>query len=385
MKKTTFTPLLMSLLLLIGCSDTSIEPIPTPTPEPEVNRVYLSFNATLENMQARAIVESFKSGDQIGVFADTQNNVPYVYDGKAWKEETKIEIKQKMDVFAYYPYTTSVTTSEQIPVDVTTQTDYLYGTGSCGIGTPNVSVTMKHALSLVRIVIKKNDYNKEGKVERVAINNIATLATLNAQTGVVNSNNREENASLQIGGNYLLDDKNLVTSEAILVPVGSAEGITASLVIDGEEFTYSFPSEHVWEQGLSYTYTLNMREGYNCPVDMEEVPIDVEYWSVFGKTDNLVIREYGDDLFTVRKNYTKYGYDCYQNEGKIFGAFYSNYTTTDFEGEVRFLLTQNGEIIEQYPPVTVNTVKSGQWGGMQTGMLCASCTRYLPSCATFST
>lgn len=40
-----------------------------------------------------------------------------------------------------------------------------------------------------------------------------------------------------------------------------------------------------------YTYSIKIKGAYNGEVNKEDVPIDVEYWSQFGKTDDIVIRE----------------------------------------------------------------------------------------------
>lgn len=60
------------------------------------------------------------------------------------------------------------------------------------------------------------------------------------------------------GGNYTLDDASPVYVEAILMPVGTAEGITVNVHVDGRDFTYALPPTHVWNPGMIYTYTLNM-------------------------------------------------------------------------------------------------------------------------------
>lgn len=42
-----------------------------------------------------------------------------------------------------------------IPVDITTQEDYMYGEGGVSVEKPSAVLVMKHALSLVRILIKE--------------------------------------------------------------------------------------------------------------------------------------------------------------------------------------------------------------------------------------
>ena len=350
--------------LLLSCGKDDIEPVPTPKPDPDpepgIEKVYLSISPVLQSMQSRAIVEAFGAGDQLGIYVGAGKNIAFTCDGAAWKSETDVEVTETVDVYAYYPFSKAVKEYTQVQVDITSQDDYLYGKGKVSLQSPNVSLTMNHALSLVKILVKKNDYRGAGLVNSLTFGGVHTSAVMDASTGEVTPEGSP--GSYQAGGNFTLNDGDPVTVDAILLPVATAQGISVSINIDGKDFTYPIPEHHVWKAGMEYTYTLNMRSGYNCEVDLDDVPIDVGYWSTFGKTDQLVIRDCGDDLFTVRPNYTEFGYDCYQNEGKIFGAFYSNFCDYDFEGEVRFVLMQNGQLKEQFPSFTT-TIKSGQWNG----------------------
>lgn len=114
---------------------------------------------------------------------------------------------------------------------------------------------------------------------------------------------------------------------------------------------------------MKYTYTLKMTGNYNSPVNMEQVDIDVEYWSRYGKTDQIILNPNPEDYeFTIWPNYTEYGYDCYQNEGKVFGTFYYPWCGTS-EGEMRFVFMRPGtnEIVEQFQPIDIKT--NGAWDG----------------------
>lgn len=351
--------------LLLSCGKDEIEPIPTPPkpapdPEPGIEKVYLSISPVLQSMQSRAIVEAFGAGDQLGIYVGDGKNIAFTCDGATWKPEKDVEVTETVDVYAYYPFTKTAEEYSRIKVDISSQDDCLYGKGKVSPQSPNASLTMNHALSLVKILVKKNDYRGTGLVGSVVFNGVHSTALMDAATGEIVPEG--SSGSYKAGGNYTLNDNDPATVDAILLPVTTAQGISVTINIDGKDFTYAMPEQHVWKAGMEYTYTLNMRSGYNCEVDLDDVPIDVGYWSTFGKTDQLVIRDCGDDLFTVRTNHTEFGFDCYQNEGKVFGLFYSNYCDYDFEGEIRFVLKQNGQIKEQYPPFDANA-RSGQWNG----------------------
>lgn len=375
--KTIFTIMTLFTLVLVSCQEENI--LPPDAPEPPVteggdeeqesgDKIYLSISPSLFGMQeSRGIIESFKPGDNIGVFAGEQNkNVSFTYDGKSWQSDPKIEVSGNMDVTAYYPYSPEVVSSGSIPFSIEGQDDWLYGSGKASQVSPDVPLAMNHALTLVRIKVQRKDYNGEGLVSAVSFSGVHLQGILDASTGEVVPTG--VTGTYRAGGSFVLDDSNPMTVEAILLPVESALGKAVTVNIDGKDFTYEFPAQHTWKSGMIYTYTLSMKGGYNTEVDMDDVPVDVEYWGTFGKTDEIVIMDLSnpnyniENWFTIEPNYTEYGYDTYRNEGKVFGLFYNYFGMVDFEGQLRFVLMQNGEIKEQFQPIDIK-IGSGAWDG----------------------
>lgn len=369
MERFKYISCVVCLGMFLACSNDepviNEPPVVTPNEKPaEAKDIMLAVNPSLEGMKTRAIVEAFQAGHTMGVFTRdngggaVSSNVSFAYDGNEWKAGGNAPVKGDMNVTAYFPYSATVTDCREIPVDLTRQEDCLYGTARVTKQVPTAALTMKHALSLVRIKVMKDEYMGQGKVENVTISGIRTRGRLDATDGSVV---QEGNAgSIPAGGNYLLNDASPVMNEAVVFPTVSCYGYTVSFDVDGHRCSYEIPAKHEWEAGYIYTYTFNLKGMYNAPVYMEDVPIDVEYWGKYGKTDEIQIRECGEDEVTIRPNYTEYGYDCYQNEGKVFGLFWTGWCS--FVGKLRFVLMQNGRIIEQYQPIDIQ-VKSGQWDG----------------------
>lgn len=305
----TFGYLLMAVMACMTCSCRDEEPLPDPVPpvmepenpgnpeepeEPDTGKVYLGIAPIIENMQEqRAVVENWKEGHCLGVTAAGDVNIPFTFDGRRWKAEKQVEVTAEQKVSAYYPYNVQYTDMTAIPVDITTQEDYMYGEGGVSVEKPSAVLVMKHALSLVRILIKKNDYTGDGMVDAVTFGGVRLSASMDVTSGKLLPTGQP--GEYKAGGNYTLDDASPVYVEAILMPVGTAEGITVNVHVDGRDFTYALPPTHVWNPGMIYTYTLNMKSGYNCEVDVDHVPMDEEYWSTFGKTDRIVMRDYGYD------------------------------------------------------------------------------------------
>ena len=151
-------------------------PVVTPNEKPaEAKDIMLTVRPTLDAMKTRAIVEAFQVGHTMGVFTTdngggaVSSNVSFAYDGNEWKAGGNAPVKGDMNVTAYFPYSASVTDCREIPVDLTRQEDCLYGTARVTKLVPTAALTMKHALSLVRIKVMKDEYMGQGKVENVTI------------------------------------------------------------------------------------------------------------------------------------------------------------------------------------------------------------------------
>lgn len=315
------------------------------------------------NTRTAKVVREFNTDDQIGVFYnDTCTNRLFCFSGNEWLgSQIKLDINIK-DVYAYYPYNKDATNVNAIPIDINNQQDFLYGAASVAKQLPNVNIPMKHALSLVRVVIKKHEYSGTGEVRSVRWNNIIQEGTMDCATGKVT--NGTQLGSLQAGGGYTLDDnKAPISVEAIMMPVATTKGISITVDIDGKLRTYQLPDTHKFEQGKAYTYTLLLTVEYNTPIVLDECPVDVTYWTTFGKTDQIVLGTSDSNFFSVEP-YSLEGADAYRMEGKQLGFFGYwagiNPETAEmpetWEGEFRMvLLNDKGDIVEKFQPCEISS------------------------------
>ncbi|MCM0298271.1 fimbrillin family protein [Bacteroides fragilis] len=346
---------------------------PDEKPE-EPAKVQLGITAALQNMQqTRGIIEAFAPGHEMGIFVSTNQgdeatgtkNASYLFDGKVWNAGQDVPVEADADVVAYLPYDKGVTDFKNVPFDLVDQNDILYGTAKVTKDVPTANLVMQHAMTLVRVRLMKNEYMGTGLVSDMTFSGVYTSGTVDALAGTVTKDYNHGRGSVKVGGNYMLNDENPVTVDAIMIPRSSYEEQAASVsfVIDGQKHTYTFPIQHEWKAGMKYTYTLKMTGNYNAPVNKEQVDIDVDYWSQYGKTDDIILNPNPEDYeFTIWTNYTAYGYDCYQNEGKVFGTFYYPWCGTS-EGEMRFVFMKEGtnEIVEKFQPINIKT--NGAWDG----------------------
>lgn len=369
-----------AMMSLAACSKEEIPEVPKPEQEqtgkpedkPEDKPVIdesicMKLSPTLQNMvEARSgVITQWQTGNRMGLFTEG-TNLEYTFNGESWTATQPYEVKKEQTVYAYHPYVKGEFNNSSIEFDISAQEDVMYGQCTVNSDFTTAQPEMKHALSLVRIKVVRDEYLGEGVITDMAMDNVPRFINMNYTSGVSMPVQNSERISIPIGGGFMLDDEHPTIPEAILPTWGSNYGISLSFSLDGERKEYPFPESHRWEMGMIYTYTIKIKGEYNAAVNREDVPIDVQYWSQFGKTDNIVLKKIGftdwENMFSISTNHTQFGYDCYQNEGKPFGLFYSHSGTEPFEGKLRFVFMRPGtdEIVEKFQPIDI---KVDGWGG----------------------
>lgn len=343
--------------------DPEDDPEQDPEDKPVNEELLLGLDATLNNMveSRRGVINAWQSGNEIGLYTENKN-LKYTYDGSKWIAAEQYEVQNEQTVYAYHPYDQNAT-DMKLDIDLTKQEDVMYGKCAVTPDFPTAKPVMNHALSLIRIKLMRDEYIGKGLITDVMIKNVSSSLIMNILDGDIWI--QEGKSDIPIGGGYMLNDDNPAVSEAILPPLYHPDGVSLSFKLDGKEMSYTFPSWHEWEAGNIYTYTIKIKGAYNGEVNKDDVPIDVEYWSQFGKTDEIVLRsvDYTDfeNMFFIRTNHTKFGYDCYQNEGKPFGLYYTHAGSEPFEGKVRFVFMRGSQIVEKFQPIDIKI--QGNWDG----------------------
>lgn len=367
-----------AMMSLAACSKEEIPEVPKPNQEqtgkPEDKPVIdesicMKLSPTLQNMvEARSgVITQWQTGNRMGLFTEG-TNLEYTFNGESWTAAQPYEVKKEQTVYAYHPYVKGEisTVNPFIYFDISKQEDVMYGQCTVNSDFTTAQPEMKHALSLVRIKVVRDEYLGEGVITDMAMDNVPRVIEMDYISGLSGPEG-DERISIPIGGGFMLDDEHPTIPEAILPTWGSNYGISLSFSLDGKRMEYVFPESHRWEMGMIYTYTIKIKGEYNAAVNREDVPIDVQYWSQFGKTDDIVLKEidFGDfeNIFSISTNHTQFGYDCYQNEGKPFGLFYSHYGVEQFDGRMRFVFMRPGtdEIVEKFQPIDIKV--QGRWDG----------------------
>ncbi len=354
-----------------GIIDLPVTP-PTPDPEepvtpPEPKPVLLGINPVIAGIEpvTRGIITNFTDNDRIGLFLTAGElgtnyqdnpeaaNVPAVYQQGSWKVEKNLELSEEGTAFAYYPYSDKVVDGTAVPLEIETQTDYLYATPSVvDEKNPIAQIGMKHALSLISIRIRKNDYQHAGKLTKVEVLDVQQTGTMNIATGVVTSSG--PTAIYSVDRNLILDDDDLVKTQMIMLPtvIGEAPGnIRFQITIDDKYYTWDVPKAHNWEAGKEYTYTLNLSK---TPEELPDLELDVDYWTKYGKDDNIQIEDHTQPgsayyrVVDVEMGSTSYGRTVVQGETYIFTGVVND-RKDGFKGKVKYTLWQGDKLVEQFP------------------------------------
>lgn len=347
---------------IIDIPEVPEKPVVPPTP----TEVLLGINPSIAGMEAvtRGIITNFTDNDKIGLFITEGElgdnyqgntdaaNVPASYFQGAWKVEKKIPVTAQGVVYAYYPHNNKVTDGAAVPVEIASQTDYLYArSATVDAKNPIADIGMRHALSLVSVRVRKNDYQHEGKLAKIEVLDVLQSGTMNIATGKVTGGST---STYSVEPNLLLDDNDLEKTQMIMLPVvvGEAQGnMRFQITIDAKYYTWDIPKSHIWEAGKEYTYTLNLGK---TPEETPDLELDVDYWTKYGKDDNIQIEDHTQPgsayyrVADVEVVSTPYGRTVIQGESYIFSGVVTS-RAASFKGRVKYTLWQGNKMVEQFP------------------------------------
>ncbi len=344
-------------------------PVTPPTPEPEVpapKSVLLGINPTIGGMEAvtRGVITEFTDNDKIGLFftggelgSNYQNNseaanVSASYFTGAWAVQKELAVTVPGTVYGYYPYSDKVVDGKVMPVEIASQTDYLYARKAMvDEKNPIAQIGMQHALSLVSVRIRKNDYQHAGKVTKIEIIDVHSTGTLNIGSGEVTKTGAVTDYA--VDRNIVLDDAQLVKTQMIMLPtrIADAGNVRLRITIDAKVYTWDVPKSHNWEASKEYTYTLNLGKTAEVLPDLE---LDIDYWTKYGKDDNITIEDHTQSgsayyrVVDVEMGGSPYGKTVVQGETFVFGGVVNARSRT-FKGRVKYTLWQGDKMVEQFP------------------------------------
>ena len=308
-KKLIYT-LLFPALLSTSCADNNewMHSI-------ESNKFQISV-ITNSQGKGRAVIDGgyLLSGSTIGVTIMDQvslaeyegieyKNVKYTASGsgekQTWTGAKDLElVEYDAMAIAYYPYSSSKNDYTALSVSAGT-TDYMYSgwVYDLNINNYTAAFNMKHAMTALRIIIKKENYDGEGKLTNIKFKSpgLGSSAKLNAETGVLSSI-----SGLNTLSSYSLTKtitESGTTIDWMMVPDGKGKELDIRCTIDGVEYTKIISLNQVMEQGdmvkANFVLTRN---------DMQIQKVEVTPWTIYEQEETNL--DTYNDYLTLTYNVT---------------------------------------------------------------------------------
>ena len=171
---------------------------------------------------------------------------------------------------AYYPYSSACTDFRAIPVQADDQTDYMYSGWVKPVSNVDSEATfnMKHALSGVRIAVKRGSYTGVGKVSEIYLTSKAfgVSGVLDATTGLITDvkpaeTEAEINTYMMKPAfkSYVATDADFTNTLLMVIPKnGVRSNMNISVVIDGRTYEVEGVMTQPFAPGSIYTFKLTL-------------------------------------------------------------------------------------------------------------------------------
>lgn len=264
-------------ILLFGALLAGIFTACTNDAEQPLGAQSLQVDVKTAQANTKALVETsyLPSGSQIGLTVldangtnysgVTYQNVAFTASGsdasQTWSGASAINLfLTEGTLYAYYPYSSSVSNITSVPVNVTTGNDYMYGTPVTGLSATSVdaSIALNHALAAIRVNTILGDYTGTGAVTSVRIELGTaqyTTATMNGKTGALSSSSGSVTERSQTVS-YTMSASGTAT-DFLMLPQSTAFDMDIYVTIDGDDYIYSATGVTL-AQGSINTYSLTL-------------------------------------------------------------------------------------------------------------------------------
>ena len=327
------TKILLSQLLCIGAVFTACTDDEVFNQTTKALQVSVSTESPAES---RAIIDGgyLPDGASIGVTLTAEDGS--AYDGQAftnlqytaagegsaqtWSSATPASLSITAGkVIAYYPYYGGDDFNlKAVPVETASQTDYMYAKPVTGINmvSPAANLTMQHAMTDIRINVKKGTYTGTGEVTKITAKApaFATTATMDAETGVFANVSGGGAQFVQELTGAAISSGNIVHDFLIVPDAKSTSGdVSIFVIIDGKKFAVTVPYTESFQQGFAYTYNLTLD---NAALTLDGV--NVSKWGVKAEVDESL--QFIDDQYVVQVYIPSDNYSINHNSGRFTGS-----------------------------------------------------------------
>jgi len=287
----------------------------------------LSIQGYLD-IQTRANDSGFENGDQVGIYvvdnvdgssgtlsttANHANNVKFTYSttDNIWTPVAGSEIywndsKTKVDIYSYYPYSSSVGSTTEYPFSVYSEqsisgnyykSDFLWAKASSVTAQTNpVNLYFGHKMSKIVITttagagFTESEFNAVTK--SVQILGTKLSSKINLSNGAVSVDNNTENGIIvpKVNGNVFT---------AVLVPQTIVEStVFLNITVNGVEYYYS--KGFTFESNKQYNFTVSVNKN-----SLSVVSNSVSEWTsdgnVYSTKEEAIIKDFEGNIYTTVK------------------------------------------------------------------------------------
>lgn len=313
--KRIYIPLLMALAFT-SCQENAVELV-----TPVVDDV-MRFNLVTPGAQTKVSAGTFETADQIGLYVvdyvddatpmflqasgNRANNSLVTFDGSVWTPEQTIYWGEgKSDVYAYYPYSETVSDVNDLYFELATDqegdgyevSDFLWAKaeGVARSGGP-VTLPMKHLMSklTVKLVAGEDYIGSLPEDASIHLHSTVSNARIDLEKGSVVKDPYSGAKSIKMRnlGIRTYDDVKAVVYEAIVVPQ-MLESSVPLLEINSKSVSYLLEDSFNFRPGVAYTYTATMNT--STTAIKVEIGCEIEDWNNPDGGDSGEDEEGGDD------------------------------------------------------------------------------------------
>lgn len=284
-------------ILMASCNNESENIVPV---KPE-GRVAMTVKTNVMKSRAMITGTSLADGDEIGVTLvempeigqahgatydglgvdDGYWNVKYYATGdgdeQTWTSDAPIMLSSTLgQAVAYYPYAGTQNDYKALEITSEGQTDYLYSGWEDADGINNAAPTttfvMKHALSAVRLTLKRGSYTYTGEVTAASISSegFGVEGSLDASTGEITGVTGNAAVTTAMNNDFTALTIPTLTTESVntllmVVPVQGVAvdavnglGMDIEVTIDGKQYTLTGKMTEEFKSGYIYNFELTL-------------------------------------------------------------------------------------------------------------------------------
>lgn len=287
--------------IVLTCAACTTEEATTDSTEEQLS-VQASLGNSSEEAGTRSMTTAF-SASTIGVFVAGDGYAPSTFstcvvtDGTAATPDPAISLNATATVYGFYPaYTTQTgstlvtlanpTSTSIIPVTIqsfdnfssTAQIDYMYATsdGAVSKAEPGVVLTFNHALAMLTIMVKTENYGGTGTLTNIELKTANGAAYGYFQTGTtvagsgmavsggtITGLSSSTTTSLSYTGSVNLTTTSTQVATLLVAPQTIPTDTKIYLTIDAQTYSVALPQVQatVWAKSTNYTYPLKVTGG----------------------------------------------------------------------------------------------------------------------------